>query len=227
MCGRFFLTASGEEIRRTFATVNTIDWQPRYNIAPSQPIPQVRRDAPGRLAELARWGLIPFWAKDAQIGQRLINARAENLHERPAFRAALRRRRCLIPASGFYEWARSGRRKQPYAVVPRDGRLIAFAGLWEDWRNPETEETVRSCVIITTDANETLKPLHHRMPVVLEPEHWNTWLDPSHPAPQTLLRPCRDTLLRTYPVSTYVNNPHHDDPRCLAPQEPTQPLFTE
>ncbi|HEB77021.1 MAG TPA: SOS response-associated peptidase [Methylothermaceae bacterium] len=225
MCGRFFLTVSGEEIRQRFRCVNTIDWQPRYNVAPSQPIPAVLPHEGRRRLETLRWGLIPFWAKDEAIGQRLVNARAETLAERPAFREALKRRRCLIPASGFYEWRRTDRHKQPYAIRRRDGDLMAFAGLWERWRHPDSGEECLSCIIITTDANRLLRPLHRRMPAILEEAYWDQWLDPAAPDPQTLLGPCREEILEAYPVSPYVNNPRNDDPRCLEPLQPTEALF--
>ncbi len=233
MCGRFYLTASAEEIRQQFGCVNTIDWQPRYNIAPTQVAPMIiyaptqssPQEDSGRFLETARWGLIPSWAKDEKIGQRLINARAETLTERPAFRQALRHRRCLIPASGFYEWHRSDHGNQPYAIRRRDGELMALAGLWERWRQPQTGEMVISFIIITVEANRTIRQLHRRMPAILEDQWWDTWLDPDFEAPQTLLNPNDDDVLSFYPIITYVNNPRHDDPRCLAPLNRTDSLF--
>ncbi len=234
MCGRYFLTASKEEIRQQFGCVNSIEWQPRYNIAPTQTIPIVifpgdptsDSEDEERHLKLARWGLIPSWSKDEKIGQRLINARAETLTQRPAFGQALQRRRCLIPASGFYEWHRSERGNNlPYAILRQDGRLMALAGLWESWHRPNSSETMISCVIITTDANRRLQPLHRRMPVILEEEKWTHWLEPNFETPQTLLEPCREELLRFYPVSGHVNNPNHDDPRCLEPNNRTGSLF--
>ena len=230
MCGRYFLTASGEEIRQQFGCVNSIAWKPRYNIAPSQSVPIMlsrseRTPEPIPTLESARWGLIPAWATDDRIGQKLINARAETLDERPAFRQALKTRRCLIPASGFYEWHRSDRSKQPYAIHREDGRLMAFAGLWERWQHPESRKFLTSCVIITTDANRTLHPLHRRMPVILEEQAGKAWLNPHTDNPQNLLGPCPDTWLRFYPVSTYVNDPRHEDPRCLVPLNQTASLF--
>ncbi|XSG85033.1 MAG: SOS response-associated peptidase [Methylohalobius sp. ZOD2] len=228
MCGRYFLTVSGEEIRRRFGCVNAIEWPPRYNIAPSQPIPMaIAPDdrARGRRLTFARWGLIPFWSRDESIGRRLINARAETLAERPAFREALRCRRCLIPAEGFYEWQRTERRKQAYAIRRRDGDLIAFAGLWESWRHPRSGEEIVSCVIITTAANRTISPLHRRMPAILEENAWDAWLDPTDTTTQDLLAPCGDAILEIQPVSAYINNPRHDDPRCLDPLHPNESLF--
>lgn len=225
MCGRFFLTIPGEGIRQRFRCVNRIDWRAHYNIAPGQAIPVIRLHQGRRWLEMLRWGLIPFWAKDERIGQRLVNARAETLAERPAFRDALKYRRCLIPASGFYEWQRTERRKQPHAIRRRDGDQLAFAGLWECWRSPESNAEIRSCVIITTDANQLLQSLHRRMPVILEEADWNTWLDCANPASWTHLDPCRDDFLEAYPVSPYVNNPRNDDPCCLEPLQPTESLF--
>ncbi len=223
MCGRFFLTVSGEEIRQRFRCVNHIDWQERYNVAPGQTIPVVRLHRGQRWLEKLRWGLIPSWSRDATIGHRLINARAETLAERPAFREAFKHRRCLIPAGGFYEWQRTGRRKQPYAIRRRDGGLLAFAGLWERWRCPESGAEIRTCVIVTTDANRLLQPLHRRMPAILEETDWDAWLDPTRTQPSPA--PCREDLLEAYPVSSHVNDPRHDDPRCLEPRQPTEPLF--
>ncbi len=233
MCGRYFLTTTGEEIRQLLGCVNSMEWQPRFNIAPSQTVPmvipqaepEVKDENQNRYLKTARWGLIPFWAKDERIGQRLINARAETLLERPAFRPALRHRRCLIPASGFYEWHRNGRGKQPYAVVRQDGGLMAFAGLWESWRQPGKATSLISCTIITCEANRTVRVLHRRMPAILEEKDWSCWLGSSIPAPDTLLRPCPDDWLRFYPVSSYVNDPRHDDPRCLTPLNRTESLF--
>ncbi len=223
MCGRFFLTVSGEEIRRQFRCVNRIDWQERYNVAPGQTIPVVRLQGDQRRLEKLRWGLIPSWSRDETIGHRLVNARAETLAERPAFREAFKHRRCLIPASGFYEWQHTGHRKQPYAIRRRDGGLLAFAGLWERWRCPESGAEIRTCVIVTTDANRLLQPLHRRMPAILEETDWDAWLDPTCTPPSPA--PCRDDLLEAYPVGFHVNDPRHDDPRCLEPRQLTEPLF--
>jgi len=223
VCGRFFLTVSGEEIRRQFRCVNRIDWQERYNIAPGQTIPVVRLQGDRRRMEKQRWGLIPAWSRDETIGHRLINARSETLAERPAFREAFKHRRCLIPASGFYEWQRTGSRKQPYAIRRRDGGLLAFAALWECWRHPVSGTEIRTCVIVTTEANRLLQPLHRRMPAILEESDWAAWLDPTGTPPSPT--PCRDDLLEAYPVGFHVNDPRHDDPGCLEPRQPTESLF--
>jgi len=227
MCGRYFLTTGGEGIRQLFGCVNSMAWQPRFNIAPGQTVPMVISQATSRQRslQLARWGLIPFWAENEKMGQRLINARAETLMERPAFKAALRQRRCLIPASGFYEWRRTGRGGQPYAIVRQDGGLMAFAGLWESWVQPGAKIPLISCAIITTEANRAVLPIHRRMPAILEESQWKYWLDPETETPQTVLGPCREDLLRLYPVSRYVNDPRHDDPQCVSPLNRTDSLF--
>ncbi len=200
---------------------------PRYNIAPSQPILIVRRSARREhidgptIRELvpARWGLLPSWVKDPKDFPLLINARAEGVAEKPSFRNAFRRRRCLIPASGFYEWqARASGPKQPYWIRPEDGSLIAFAGLWECWAGPNGEE-IDTAAIITTDANSTLRPIHNRMPVVLQPDTFETWLETDSPADmlQELLRPAGGNLLRAIAISTRVNRAGNDDPDIWTP----------
>ena len=165
-----------------------------------------------------RWGLIPSWATDPAIGNRLANARSESVLEKPAFRAAMRRRRCLIPADGFYEWKKNGRNKQPYLIGLRDGRLFAFAGLWEAWEGAD-HSYVESCTILTTTPNELMAPIHDRMPVILPAEAYGPWLDPAVPPAEVLawLRPLPADQMTAYPVSTLVNNPRNDRPECVAP----------
>ena len=193
---------------------------PRWNVAPSQDIPAVRLDRHGkrRLVSL-RWGLIPYWAKDAKIGYRTINARAETVATAPAFREAFRKRRCLIPADGFYEWQKQGGTRQPYRVILKDGAPFALAGLWERWRNPENGEKVESCTIIVTDANELVAPLHDRMPVIIDPADFDAWLDTSRgtETAQALLKPYPAETMTAYPVSKHVNKPENDDPGCIEP----------
>lgn len=220
MCGRFTLTSRGQRLRERFGLAAVPDeLVSRYNIAPSQPvlvIPNRRQ----RLLRPARWGLVPYWAKDAAIGHRMVNARAETLAVRPAFRDALERRRCLIPADGFYEWRREGKRHQPFYVRARDRQPFAFAGLWDVWHPPDGGEAVASCTIVTTDANALIAPIHDRMPVILPPAAYDAWLDPQpRPAEDlaALLVPCPADTLETFPVSTWVNAPEHDDPTCIAP----------
>jgi putative SOS response-associated peptidase YedK len=193
------------------------DFPVRYNIAPTQDVAVVRQDASGqRRLDLLRWGLVPFWTKDPAAGKPMINARSESLAERPAFRHAFRRRRCLIPADGYYEWLKQGTRRQPYYIHRGDDRPFAFAGLWDVWRG--TEPPLRSCTIITTEANELTRSIHDRMPVILDEQHYASWLDPGFRDCEQLaamLQPFANELLRVDPVSTYVNNARHEGPQCI------------
>lgn len=220
MCGRFFLMTSKETLSEHFAVeVPTI--AARYNIAPTQPIPVVREKANGQSREVAlvRWGLIPSWAKDLSIGMHTINARSETIAEKPAFRNAFRRRRCLIPADGFYEWLKVGKEKQPHVIRAVNGHPLGFAGLWECWEGPNGE-IIESGTIITTPANDLLKPLHERMPVIMPPEQYAEWLDPRCDTPADLLpllKTYPDEKLKVYRVSNWVSNARHEGERCLAP----------
>ncbi len=195
---------------------------PRYNIAPGQPVFAVRQNpaaaSPAREGTMLRWGLIPSWAADPAIGNRMINARSESVAEKPAFRAALRRRRCLVAADGFYEWKAEGRGKQPYFIHFSDDRLFAFAGLWESWEGPG-HSSVESCTILTTEANELMLPIHPRMPVILPPKDYEKWLDPSEQGSAALLPllvPYSGGGMEAYPVSRFVNSPSHEAPECLS-----------
>jgi putative SOS response-associated peptidase YedK len=202
-----------------------LDWQPRYNVAPSQPVLAVT-DAATHKAEWLRWGLIPSWAKDASIGNRLINARAETLTEKPSFRDAFHKRRCLILADGFYEWQKpaSGRGKsQPYYFKRKDGKPFAFAGLWEVWQPLTESEPVKTCTIITTQANAVVSSVHERMPVMLDRKKAWVWLDGGKGVDlQHLLVPYGPELMTAYPVGSYVNNPLVQSRVCV---EPAQSLF--
>jgi putative SOS response-associated peptidase YedK len=216
MCGRFTQAADGEIIFKVFALPEPPAMPPRYNIAPTQDVAAVRAVDGGRRLAMLHWGLIPSWAKERAMGARMINARAETLAEKPAFRSAFRARRCLIVADGFYEWQKVGGRKQPYFIRFRDGRPFGFAGLWERWHR-EGEEAVESCTIVTTEANELLAPIHDRMPVIVEPEQFALWLDPSVSDINRvagLLRPFSAGAMEAYPVSFLVNNPANDAPAC-------------
>ena len=187
--------------------VSKLTYLPRFNIAPTQEVSAVRDLGEGRELEFLRWGLIPSWAKDKSIGAKLINARAETVAEKPAFRSAFKHRRCLIPADGFFEWKKEGGRKEPHYITLRDGGLFAFAGLWEEW-HPEDGEAVRSCTIITTGANELVRPLHDRMPVILDPGDYADWLDVNPRTKEqllSLLRPFPSEKMRTYPQDCLVN----------------------
>ena len=201
--------------------------EPRYNIAPTSLVPTVLRmpntsakQSPlqsDRQFHLLRWGLIPSWAKDSAMGARLINARAETVTEKPSFRAAFRHRRCLVVADGFYEWQRQERLKQPFYFRLQNGQPFAFAGLWERWKDPDGV-TIESCTILTTEANELLRPIHDRMPVILDPKDYDLWLDPAVQKPeplQQLLRPYQSEAMTAYPVSTQVNNPSNNSPECI------------
>jgi putative SOS response-associated peptidase YedK len=195
--------------------------QPRYNIAPTQLVAAVRRSAAdgARHMALLKWGLVPSWARDAQGGARLINARGETVAEKPTFRGSFRHRRCLIPADGYYEWQRIGTRKQPYYFHLRNHQPFAFAGLWDTWHPAASDEPpLESCAIITTAANELCQPFHDRMPVILRDEDWDVWLNNSvqdRATLEPLLRPFDSTDLTAEAVSTYVNQVRHDDERCI------------
>lgn len=223
MCGRFTIKAKTEQLHEAVRGLTVTEWRgPRYNVAPTQPVPAVR-NLDARALEWLRWGLVPGWATDLTIGNRLINARAETLADKPAFRAALRARRCVILADGFYEWAAAGPRKQPYFFQRPGGTPFALAGLWESWRPSAGGETVLTCTIITTTANAVVAPVHERMPVMLDPEAAERWLDPAPHAPEawpSLLVPWPDRDLVAHPVSPLVNRPAVDDPRCVEPFTP-------
>jgi putative SOS response-associated peptidase YedK len=219
MCGRFKLTMTPEVMAELFGIEDEPALAPRYNIAPTQPVLTVRNDQQGqREWAIARWGLIPSWAKEISIGARMINARGETVAEKPSFRSAARKRRCLIPADGFYEWRKTETGKQPYLITFSDGRPFAMAGLWERWYQPDGEP-LESCTIITTRANQVVGELHERMPVILAPDLYDEWLL-STPLPpprlQQLLVPHPDTGMEAYPISKRVNNPRNDDPSCIA-----------
>ncbi len=223
MCGRFTLWADLQQLAQAFPWVQMPDdpaaITPRYNIAPTQPVAVVANTGENHLDYFV-WGLIPSWAKDPSIGNRMINARGETLAEKPAFRAAYRRRRCLILADGFYEWQQGpGRTKIPHYIHLKSGEPFAFAGLWETWNSP-LGDTILSCTIITTDANERLASLHHRMPVILPESAYERWLDPSERQPaelDDLIAPYPAEEMDAYPVSTVVNSPANDVPECVAP----------
>lgn len=220
MCGRYFLTTPGAVLAERFALEEAPELAPRFNIAPSQTVPIVRAAANGR-RELARvrWGLVPFWAKEAAIGNRLINARAESVAEKPAFRDSFRKRRCLIPADGFYEWQTTSAGKTPWLLRLRGGGVLAFAGLWSAWREPADGSTLETCAIVTTTPNELAAAVHDRMPVVLPVDAHAVWLDPEAAAPALagLLRPLPAEAMEAFPVSKRVNSPANDDPALIEP----------
>ncbi len=221
MCGRYTLRTPLKDVLALFdLDAGPADTAPlRFNIAPTQQVPAVRLSADGQ-RELAwlRWGLVPSWADDPTIGNQLINARSETVATKPAFREAFRKRRCLIPADGFFEWKKQGRAKQPFYIQLASQQPFAFAGLWEHWQRGEL--LIESCTILTTTANPLLKPLHERMPVMLEPRQFAAWLEtPSgeRDAIESLFVPFPERLLAMYPVSTVVNSPRQDVPECVKP----------
>ncbi len=221
MCGRFTLTKPIEAYAQAFELSEIASLCPRYNIAPTQPVFTVVQEPgqPQRQCQWMRWGLIPWWAKDPKIGNRLINARAETLREKPSFRNAIRNRRCLIVADGFYEWQRLGKHKQPYHIRLKSGQPFALAGLWEVWQ-PGKGEVITSCTIITTPANELMQTIHHRMPAILPPEAYPRWLDSATTDTASLqnrLCPYESELMEAIPVRNTVNNPAKDGPECIAP----------
>ncbi len=217
MCGRFTLSQSAEAIASVFQLNQVPTLEPRYNIAPTQPVATVLQSANERQFQLLRWGLIPAWAKDATMGSKLINARAETVAEKPSFRSAFRHRRCLVIADGFYEWRRQDGKKQPFYFRMQNQQPFAFAGLWEHWQDPKGE-AIDSCTILTTEANELLQQIHERMPVILNPKDYDLWLDPTVQKPeqlQQLLQPYSSAMMTSYPVSTKVNKPTNDTPELI------------
>jgi putative SOS response-associated peptidase YedK len=229
MCGRYRLSRRKELIEEYFASVSEdCDWSPRYNVAPSQPVLTIRQDdrEPTRKISTMRWGLIPSWSRDPSIGYKTINARSETVATTASFREPFRSQRCLIPADGFYEWRRNGTTRQPYCFEVNDGELFAFAGLWDRWMSPQGE-LIESCTIVTTTPNSLVSDIHDRMPVILRPDDYDLWLDPTFKDEGSLsqmLKPFDAALMKRYPVSTRVNNVQNDDADCAMPldREPSQ-----
>jgi len=227
MCGRYRLSRRKQIIEEHFETADwQEDWSPRYNIAPTQSVPTIRQNPkePVRQISTMRWGLIPSWAKDTSGAARMINARSETAHTLPAFREAMKLRRCLVPADGFYEWQRRGSAKQPFCFEVGDSGLFAFAGLWERWRDP-SGQWVKSCSILTTAPNAVTSAVHDRMPAILHPDAYDLWLDPGMQnvaAISELLKPCDPQFMRCYPVSSRVNHVGNDDAECSRPVELAQ-----
>jgi putative SOS response-associated peptidase YedK len=228
MCGRYTLTLEAEAFEAAYGLPAPVGWQPRYNIAPSQAAPVIANTA-DRQAALFRWGLIPGWATDPKIGQRLINARAETLAEKPSFRVALKKRRCLVLADGFYEWKRDGKQKTPMYLRLKANRPFALAGLWETWLSADQNETVHSYTIITTTPNALLSSIHDRMPVILPPTAYDVWLTPDDLATETalaLLKPFPTAKMKALEVTPLVNSPAIDEPGCIRPAPPPpEPLL--
>ena len=225
MCGRFVQYSPLQTIQQIL-DVGTVSFEviPNYNVAPTQKIITVIKHNNENKLEKLHWGLVPFWAKDISIGSRMINARAETVSQKPSFRNAFRKRRCLIPADGFYEWKGEKGNKQPYYVAIPSGEPFAFAGLWETWTDKETgEESVyKSCTIITTAASESIREIHHRMPVILDPKFHEKWLNAEIQDPKALQVIINDGIIhdmKYYPVSKLVNSVKNNDPNCIKPVE--------
>jgi len=227
MCGRYRLSRRKQRVEEHFESGPwDDDWAPRYNIAPTQPVPVIRQNPRESVRELSlvRWGLIPSWAKDSSIAAKMINARSETAATKPAFRDALKSRRCLVPADGFYEWSRTGKTKQPYCFEVNEGALFAFAGIWDRWKNP-SGKTVETCLILTTTPNAVTSVVHDRMPVILDPDSYDLWLDPGMrdvAAAFELLKPYDPRLMQCYSVSARINRVANDDAECSAPVELAQ-----
>jgi putative SOS response-associated peptidase YedK len=219
MCGRFTLAVPAEQLARQFQLEQTLELAPRYNIAPTQQVAAVRAGESGRELVMMRWGLVPSWAKDPSVGSRMINARSETAAEKPAFRNAIKQRRCLIPADGFYEWQQLADGKQPFHITLADRAPFALAGLWEHWKTPEGG-WLHSCTVLTTEANELMRPLHDRMPVIVPPEQYGRWLDPSvreSELLQDLFAPYPSEQMVAYPVSKSVNRVGNEGPELVTP----------
>jgi len=220
MCGRYRLSRRKQIIEEYFDCDQwNDDWNPRYNIAPTQPVPVIRQHPkePARQISLMKWGLIPHWAKDPSVAMGTINAKSETAATKPAFRDPLKLRRCLIPADGFYEWTKTGTSKQPFCFEVHEGELFAFAGLWDGWKDA-TGNWSRTCSILTTTPNAVTSTVHDRMPVILDPARYDLWLDPGMQnvaAISELLKPLDARLMRCYPVTTRVNHVANDDEECL------------
>lgn len=222
MCGRYTLTVTPDLLRKLFGFDVTPNLQPRFNIAPTQPAPVVRLRQDGtKTLDLLRWGLVPSWSKDLSGGAKLINARGETIAGKPSFRAAFAERRCLVPVDGFYEWRTEDGVKQPFRIGFRGGAPFAFAGVWESWTAPKEQEnageTVETFSIVTTDANPKIRPIHHRMPVIVAPADYDVWLGGPPTDAQKLIRPFPPDDMAFYRVTTRVNNVRNDDPDCITP----------
>lgn len=217
MCGRYVLSTHPEILATYFRLDKFCDYPPRWNIPPGTDIPVIRQSPEDRrVLDLLRWGLVPHWAKDTSIGQRLINARAETVAKKAAFREAFRRRRCLIPAEGFYEWKTVGKSKQPYYISLSSGEPLAMGGLWEYWRAPDGG-VLRTCAIVTTSSNSLLAPIHDRMPVIIAPEHWHIWLAGTPQAAARLLSPFPAKAMQAWPVHQRASKASEDTPELIQP----------
>ncbi|MGA8943941.1 MAG: SOS response-associated peptidase [Thermoactinomyces sp.] len=221
MCGRFSLATELTRLMEKFRFILANEISPHYNIAPSQTILTVTCGKDGRVGKLMKWGLVPYWAKDPKIGCRMINARAETLAEKPAYKIPFRKQRCLIPADGFYEWKKLGEKKQPYRYQLKNGEPFAFAGLWDRWK--QGNKTLYSCTIITVDPNPLVNKVHNRMPLILPEDAYDLWLSPNAGSDclQTLFKPYPEAEMEAFPVSSRVNSPRNDDPSLVEPVDLT------
>jgi putative SOS response-associated peptidase YedK len=218
MCGRFVLKAPPSELATRFGLDKYVDFSARYNIPPGTDIPVIRQSPEGkRVLHLLRWGLVPHWAKDPSIGAKLNNARGESVAEKPSFREAFKRRRCLVPANGFYEWKAEGKIKQPYYINPKDGQPMAMGGLWESWKTPDGS-ILRTVCIVTVGPNAVMEPIHDRMPVIVPPERWQDWLAAPVEEIQSLVVPCQAEVLQAWPVSRRVSKTAEDDSCLIEPE---------
>ena len=223
MCGRFSLHTPESRIREAFNLEHTepLGLNPRFNIAPSQDIPIVRDTDTGPEMTLARWGLVPSWSKESKSKYSTINARIESVAEKPTYRTPFKRRRCLIPADGFYEWKVVNGNKVPHHIRMKDGKVFAFAGLWDHWEGEDC--SIESCTIIVMPSNEVMRPIHERMPAIIAPAHYDWWLDSRVTDKQEIMQyltSAPSSQLTAYPVSTWVNSPRNDDERCIQPAGP-------
>lgn len=221
MCGRFVLKAPPAELASYFDLNECADFGPRYNIPPGTDIPVIRQSPEGqRVLHLLRWGLVPHWAKDPGIGAKLNNARGETVAEKPSFRDAFKRRRCLVPASGFYEWKTEGKLKQPYFISLKSGEPMAMGGLWESWKAPDGS-VLRTVCVITTGPNAVMEPIHDRMPVIIPRENWQAWLSAPADEISQLIHPYQAGEMQAWPVSRRVSKTQDDDPGLIEPIELT------
>lgn len=218
MCGRFTLRSSPKAVAQAFGLSDIPDFEPRYNIAPTQPVASIRLQHGHRQLSFLHWGLVPYWAKDPSIGNRLINARADTVANKPSFRSAFKKSRCLVVADGFYEWKETGTKKQPYYIRLKHDKPFAFAGLAEHWHRDD--ETIDSCTIITTEPNELTADIHDRMPAILSPHDYDLWMDPDFQGKEELLAllcPYPADQMTAHPVSTVVNSPRNETAECVVP----------
>jgi putative SOS response-associated peptidase YedK len=230
MCGRFSATFSFRDIKVRWNLQGDLSFEPRYNIAPSQTVPVILKGDRGNEVKLMKWGLVPSWASDPSIGNRMINARAETLLEKPSFKRLVSQRRCLIPADGFYEWRREGKRKVPVWIHLKKKEPFTFAGLWDSWRNPDVGDVLNTFTIITTDSNTLVRRIHDRMPVIYDRDMGQRWLDDSINSAMVLAavtRPWPSEYMEAWDVSTMVNAPENDSAECILPVSPSDRIKSQ